>query len=182
MSRGRASIGVMVAPHAELDPRFSEPGATPTSWDDVQRVLDGAELFWISTVRRDGRPHVTPVPAVWHEDALHFCTGPAEQKAVNLREHESCALTTGVNLWHSGLDVVVEGAARQVTDEDRLRALASAWASKYHGDWNFEVADGAFVGEGGRALVYEVVASKVLAFSKGPFAQTRYRFEGTEAR
>ena len=35
---------------------------------------------------------------------------------------------------------------------------------------------GAFHGEGGEALVFEVVPSKVLAFAKGHFAQTRYRF------
>ena len=30
--------------------------------------------------------------------------------------------------------------------------------------------------EGGEALVYEVVATKILAFAKGDFVQTRYRF------
>ena len=49
-----------------------------------RRLLETAELFWISTVRTDGRPHVTPLPAVWLDDVLYFCTGPGEQKAVNL--------------------------------------------------------------------------------------------------
>ena len=56
-----------------------------------------------------------------------------------------------------------------------LRRLASARESKYHGDWHFDVANGAFQGEGGEALVFEVVPTKVLAFAKGEFAQTRYR-------
>ena len=68
----------------ELDTRFSAPDATPTSWDVVRQLLESAELFWISTVRSNGRPHVAPLPAVWREDALYFATGPDEQKAVNL--------------------------------------------------------------------------------------------------
>ena len=163
-------------PVIELDARFSDPDASPTPWSDVRRVIEEAELFWISTARPDGRPHVTPLPAVWHDDALHFCTGAGEQKGVNLARNAHCALTTGNNVWKSGLDVVVEGTARQVTDETRLRSLASAWTSKYHGDWQYDVHDGAFHHEGGEALVFEVVIDKVLAFAKGDFAQTRFTF------
>lgn len=78
-------------PIVEVDPRYGMPGAAPTSWEVVRRVLETAELFWISTVRTDGRPHVTPLTAVWLGDALHFCTGPGEQKAVNLAAHPRCA-------------------------------------------------------------------------------------------
>ena len=163
-------------PVTELDTRFSDPAAVAMPWEDVRRTIDQAELFWISTVRADGRPHVTPLPAVWQYDALHFCTGAAEQKGVNLAGNAHCILTTGNNAWKSGLDVVIEGNARRVTDEARLQRLADAWESKYDGDWHFEVANGAFQGEGGEALVFEVIATKILAFAKGDFAQTRYRF------
>jgi general stress protein 26 len=165
-------------PITELDARFGDPGAGPTPWAEVRRTIDGAELVWLSTVRADGRPHVTPLPAVWQDGALHFCTGAAEQKAVNLAANAHCALTTGNNAWKRGLDVVVEGVARRVLDEDRLRRLAAAWAEKYDGDWRFDVADHAFQGEGGEAIVFEVAPVKVLSFAKGDFAQTRYRFTG----
>lgn len=163
-------------PVTELDPRFSGPGAMATSWEEVLRTIKGAELFWISTVRADGRPHVTPLPAVWQFDALYFCTGAAEQKGVNLAENVNCALTTGSNAWKTGLDVVIEGCARRVTNDVHLQSLADAWESKYDGDWHFDVANGAFQGEGGEALVFEVAPAKILAFAKGEFAQTRYRF------
>jgi hypothetical protein len=42
----------------ELDARFSAPDAAPTPWADVDAAMRDAELFWISTVRADGRPHV----------------------------------------------------------------------------------------------------------------------------
>jgi nitroimidazol reductase NimA-like FMN-containing flavoprotein (pyridoxamine 5'-phosphate oxidase superfamily) len=163
-------------PVPELDARFSDPAAVVTPWEDVRRTIEEAELFWISTVRADGRPHVTPLPAVWQDDTLHFCTGAAEQKGVNLARNAHCALTTGSNAWKAGLDVVVEGTARRVTDETRLQRLANAWESKYNGDWHFDVANGAFQDNGHEALVFEVIPAKVLAFAKGDFAQTRYRF------
>ena len=74
-----------MTPTPELDTHFSAPNATPTPWADVHAALRDAELFWISTIRPEGRPHVTPLPAVWHDMALYLCTGPQEQKAVNLR-------------------------------------------------------------------------------------------------
>src|SRR5437763_6166231 len=115
-------------PAAELDARFSDPNASATPWERVEHTIDGAELFWISTVRSDGRPHVTPLPAVWHDSALHFCTGAAEQKGVNLARNANYTLTTGTNAWKSGLDVVVEGRAERVSDNARLRVLAELWS------------------------------------------------------
>lgn len=50
-------------PVGELDAGFSEPGATPTDWAQGRRQIDEAEVFWLSTVRPDGRPHVTPLLA-----------------------------------------------------------------------------------------------------------------------
>jgi general stress protein 26 len=164
------------APTPELHARFSAPGAAPTLWKDVVAALESAELFWISTVRANGHPHVTPLPAVWHEGALYFCTGADEQKAVNLRGNSQCALTTGDNRWKSGLDIVVEGQAERVTDDALLRALSAMWDVKYDGDWKYTVRDGAFHHDAGVAHVFEVRPRKVLSFAKGDFAQTRFRF------
>ncbi len=165
------------APTPDLHTGFSEPGAEPTPWEEVVDTLESAELFWISTVRTDGRPHVTPLPAFWHGGALYFCTGPGEQKAVNLRADDRCALTTGDNRWKAGLDIVVEGRAERITDDDRLRVLAAMWTTKYQGDWRYEVRDGAFHHQPGVAHVFEVRPHKVLSFAKGRFAQTRFRFD-----
>ena len=91
-------------------------------------------------------------------------------------------LTTGCNRWKDGLDAVVEGYAVQVTDDSRLRALADLWRSKYHGEWDFTVEGGVFRhGDGGSALVFEVAPTKMPAFAKGRFAQTRYRFLSTSS-
>jgi general stress protein 26 len=166
----------------ELDERFSDPEASPVPWADTERALGAAQLFWISTVRADGRPHVTPLVAVWLDDALHFASGPEEQKAHNLAVNPHVVLTTGCNSWDEGSDVVVEGEAVRVTDDATLRRLASAWADKWDGRWTFGVGDGGFTHEEGGAdadpapvHVFAVRPAKVLAFGKGTFSHTRYR-------
>ena len=167
-------------PTAELDARFSSEGATPTDWAEARGHLEDAEVFWISTVRPDGRPHVTPLISVWLDDVLYFCTGPTERKARNLASNHHCILTTGSNALGEGLDVVVEGDAVQVTDDATLRRVAGLYESKYGRDWRFEVRDGVFVHEHGEgvALVYEVAPRKAFGFRKGAeFSQTRWRFQ-----
>ena len=161
----------------ELDERFSDQGASPTPWEETRRAIEEAQLFWISTVRRDGRPHVTPLVAVWQNGALYFCTGPEEQKAVNLQSNPRVALTSGCNSWQEGLDVVVEGRADRVTDVAILRDLADAWTHKWDGSWRFEVGEGGFRhGDGGIGHVFAVRPAKILAFGKGGFSHTRYLF------
>ena len=109
----------MRQPVTELDARFSDRGAVATDWDETRRALEDAELFWIATVRADGRPHVTPLVAVWLDDAINFATGFNEQKAVNLRTNQNVILMTGCNEWERGFDVVVEGEAVQVNRGER---------------------------------------------------------------
>ena len=117
----------MSMPVTALDERFSDPKAVATGWDETRRALDEAELFWITTVRPDGRPHVTPLVAVWLDGALYFCTGDTEQKAVNLAANPHVILTTGCNRWDGGLDVVLEGnAVRSARRRRRARLTGRA--------------------------------------------------------
>ena len=165
-------------PTPRLDRRFSDPHAEPTQWAEVTDVLDLAELYWLSTVRADGRPHVTPLIGVWHDGAMHFTTGPGEQKYRNLEHSPKVALTTGNNTWAAGLDVVVEGAAVRVTDNAELQRIADAIEAKYGSVWHFDVGDAVF-GDGDRvAAVFRIEAAKVLAFAKDPHGHTTFRLDG----
>ncbi|CAM2955027.1 pyridoxamine 5'-phosphate oxidase family protein [Prescottella defluvii] len=164
-------------PAAELDRRYSDETAPPSTWAQVTAALDDAEVFWLSTVRADGRPHVTPLIAVRVDDRMHFCTGPGEQKARNLSGSAACTLTTGSNALGSGLDIVIEGRAVRVADSESLTRLADAFRAKYGPDWSFEVTGGQFVNTvGGAATVFRVEPGTVHAFAKGVYAQTRWRF------
>jgi general stress protein 26 len=170
-------------PGAELDPRFSGADATALPWSAANDLLETAELFWVSTVRPDGRPHVTTLLAVWMEGALYFATGFAERKAKNLERNTNVVLTTGCNTF-AGLDVVVEGEAIRQTDHAKLERVAAQYVTKYGEEWRFHVREGAFyhgaealVDDPGAAYVFEVKPRTVFGFGKGePFSQTRWRF------
>jgi nitroimidazol reductase NimA-like FMN-containing flavoprotein (pyridoxamine 5'-phosphate oxidase superfamily) len=164
-------------PETMLDERFSDPNATPTEWADGREQIEVAELFWLTTVRPDGRPHVTPLISVWLDGAAYFCTGADERKAKNLAQNANCVLTTGRNLLEEGLDVVIEGEAERISDDSKLRRIADAYESKYGSTWHFDVRDGAFQHEGGEALVFEVAPKTVFGFGKGEYSQTRWRFD-----
>jgi nitroimidazol reductase NimA-like FMN-containing flavoprotein (pyridoxamine 5'-phosphate oxidase superfamily) len=126
----------------EIDPRYGDASATVPPWDVIERVLTDAQLYWLITVRADGRPHAVPLVGVWHEGAFAFCTGQEEQKQRNLDHNPQVAVTTGstgADGWDSGKDVVVEGTAVRVTGTEELRALADAWFAKYGEDWKYEV-------------------------------------------
>ena len=162
-------------PTAEIDSRFSDPEAGPTPWSDAEHVLDHAELYWLTTVRADGRPHVTPLIGVSEDGAVHFCTGLREQKARNLEHRGHVALTTGNNTWARGLDVVVEGTAVRVTDRGALQLLADAYEAKYGSVWHWDVRDGMLTSGDNEAAAFRIEPAKVLAFAKDPHGQTRYR-------
>ena len=139
-------------------------------------MLEGAELYWLTTVRADGRPHVTPLIGVWHDGAVHFCTGPREQKARNLetqpprraddrQQHVGPGPRRG-RRGHRGARRRARGAAaarRRLRGEVRQR-------------WHFDVGDGVFGHGEHAAAVFRIEPAKVLAFAKEPHAQTRYRF------
>ena len=170
----------MNEPITNLDTQHGAPGRKVTSWEETLQVLETADLFWLSTVRADGRPHVTPLVAVWHDGAIHFTAKDTAQKAANLRGNPHVILTTGYNQI-LGLSVVVEGDAVRITDQDTLLRVASVWATKWDGEsWLYQVRNGYFClyDEDGQVivdsnLVFSVKPTRVFAFAKG---QTRHQF------
>ncbi|MFI0813737.1 pyridoxamine 5'-phosphate oxidase family protein [Streptomyces echinatus] len=176
-------------PMTELDARYSSalnprPGAadvTATAWAEAQRQLEAAEIFWVSTVRPDGRLHVTPVIAAWHGGVLYFSTGPNEQKARNLAHDAHCVLTTGRNSLTEGLDLVVEGKAEPVADPVVLEEVIAAYEEKYGP--HITSPEGSFHGIGdafrtGKAVVFAVSPATAYGFGRdgGVYTHTRWKF------
>lgn len=167
----------MADPTTTLDERFSGPGAAAVPWARTRDTLAAAQLFALTTVRADGRPHQSPLVAVWLDDAIFFSTGPTEQKHRNLEVNANVLLTTGPNDWQHGLEIVVEGAAERVTEHELLERLVTAWAGKWDGQWEYTADDQGFRHmDDFEVHVYRVAPTKILAFGKAPFTHTRYRF------
>src|SRR6478752_3404346 len=87
---------------------------------------------WITTLNRDGSPHVTGIGALWVGGAFWFETGAGTRKGRNLARDPRCALSLALKEY----DVVVEGTAAHVTDPETVAARAADWAA---GGWPCEV-------------------------------------------
>ncbi|MFD9290175.1 pyridoxamine 5'-phosphate oxidase family protein [Streptomyces sp. NPDC060030] len=163
-------------PDAVLGP-FSSPDARATPWASALAVIGEAEVFWLSTVRPDGRPHVTPLPAAWSLGGMCFTTGGQERKARNLEHESRCVLTTGTNAL-TGVDIVIEGVAAVVDGRsDRERAVAD-FELKYGA--HLTAPEGSWHGPGeavvaGDTRLYRVSPTVGFAFGMLPVSsQTRY--------
>jgi nitroimidazol reductase NimA-like FMN-containing flavoprotein (pyridoxamine 5'-phosphate oxidase superfamily) len=172
------------SPRTELDNRFSTPDAAALPWKEAEQRMLNAGVFWISTVRPTGSPHVAPLIAVWLDGALYFSTGEDEQKATNLATNSQVSITTGDNSFSPGLDIVVEGEANTVNDDAKLRRVTEAFVAKYGEGWRLPQGAG-----GGDILVFEVTPTKAFGFGRGEllaggpwsagagYNQTRWQFQ-----
>ena len=139
-------------------------------------------LTWfLSTVRRDGRPHAAGVGALWHDGDLYFTSGPGTQKSHDLAANP--ASTVSVHL--DGIDLVFEGEASRVTDPDTLEKIASLYRD---GGWPVEVEGDAFTAPFSAPsagpppwYLYRLDFDKVFGVATTePNGATRWRFTKTE--
>ena len=168
----------------KIDPRYGDASATAPPWAAVERLLTDAQLYWIITVRADGRPHAVPLVGVWQDGAFAFCTGAEEQKQRNLDGNAARRRDDGQYRrerlgQRQGRGGRGHGGA--CDGSETLQRLAAAWFAKYGDDWTYEVRGEKFVelsSSGGSAAggaVYRVAPAKAIAFG-GTHGQTTYRF------
>ena len=152
----------------------------PIPWAEALARLRDARFYWLATVHADGHPHVRPVLAVWVDGVLCSSTSPKARKGRNLAADPRCAVTVRTD----DMDVVLEGTAARVDDEETLTRVGGEYRSKY--GWPVEVRDGAFDAPYGAPtagpppyVVYAVTPVQVFAFGTddalGP-RTTRWRF------
>ncbi len=159
----------------------AETRPLPT-WPEAGGRLEGADFYWLATVRPDGRPHVAPVLAVWADGALHFVAGSSSRKARNLARASRCVITVDSGALH----LVVEGEAAKVSDKATPHRVAEAYASKY--GWRATVRDGAFYADGAPTAgpppydVYQVIPAIAFGFGQDEsFSRSRWRFSRDSA-
>lgn len=105
----------------------------PERWRAIDARLGREATIWLSTVRGDGRPHLTPVWFIWLAGKIYIATGTHTQKYANLVGNQDVALslpdTTGV--------IIIEGEAhaanRQATEK-----LAEHFYNKYEWDFRYD--------------------------------------------
>jgi pyridoxine/pyridoxamine 5'-phosphate oxidase len=116
-------------------------GLDPISWSRAREALESTEpqtqSSFIATTRPDGRPHLAGVGAVWDSGTVYFVSGAVTRKSRNLARNADCAISMALK----GIDLVVEGVAERVTDDQTLQRIAKRYADQ---GWPAVVKDGAF--------------------------------------
>lgn len=102
----------------------------PLGQRGVERLL-AAQNIWVSTVRPDGRPHLTPVWFSYLDEKLYICIDPDSVKACNLKvnPHITLALEDGQH------PLICEGKASPV-QKPYLEEVRSEFRRKY--EWEIE--------------------------------------------
>jgi nitroimidazol reductase NimA-like FMN-containing flavoprotein (pyridoxamine 5'-phosphate oxidase superfamily) len=133
-------------------------------WSRGEEVLRDAHNYWVATARADGRPHLMPVWAVWHDGALWFSTGGESRKARNLAARAECSIGA-----ERGPDsVIVEGTAERLAAARAPAELGRLYAAKYGGEFP------------GDSPLFRIEPHVAFGFSEeGEFAETatRWTFE-----
>jgi hypothetical protein len=101
-------------------------GESTTTWATARERLANPEqprTCWLATTRPDGGPHLMPVIGFWMDGAMHVVAGEGTRKARNIAADDRCVIAMSSTTLPS-LDIVVEGRARPITDDDEVRDVA----------------------------------------------------------
>ncbi len=158
----------------------------PIPWSRALEALEAPEsteprplTHFLATTRPDGRPHMAGVGAVWDDGKVYFVSGAGTRKSRNIAQNAHCAVSMSLK----GMDLVIEGQAERVTDDETLQRLAKRYAA---GGWPATVKDGAFTHEYSAPSagpppwdLYVVRPTTVFGvLSDEPGGATRWRFGG----
>jgi general stress protein 26 len=157
-------------------------GLDSIPWSRAIEALESAEpqkqTPFLATTRPDGRPHVAGVGALWDDGRLYFVSGAGTRKSQNLAQNPSCVISMSL----TGIDLVIEGVAERVTDDETLQRLAKHYADQ---GWPATIKDGAFTHEYSAPSagpppwdLYALTPATVFGVLTGePGGATRWRFD-----
>ena len=136
-------------------------------WADVQARLEAATAYWLSTVRRDGRPHVVPLDGIWVDDVWWYGGAP---DTVHIRSVESNPHVV-MHLPEPHQAVIVEGVVRRTSPAHELALRMAAAANEKYAHY------GARNDAATYASALGLFPTKVLAWSAFPSDATRFDFQ-----
>ncbi len=98
-------------------------------WEYIERSMSEALVYWVSTTRPDGRPHVTPIWGVWHDGCFWFDGSPQSRRGKNIAHNPNIAVNLG-----DGMRVVILEGVVDILDRPDLalrETLAPLYQAKY---------------------------------------------------
>lgn len=159
-------------------------GAGSIPWSRAAEALGSGSVgptiaCFLGTVRPDGRPHAAGVGVVECDGDLYFTSGPGTRKSRNLAATPACTLSLRLD----GIDLVVEGEARRVTNPptlDRVVALfrERGWPAEVDGDAITAPYSAQSAGRPPWHLYRVVVSTAFGVGLREPHGASRWRFAG----
>jgi len=148
-------------------------GTLPWAW--ARERLEEARIYWVASVRPDGRPHVTPIWGAWVDEAFWMEGGDRTRRFRNLAENPATVVTV-----ERGDDaIIVEGDCERVMalDPGLVERLQAGYA-KYEASHDYVPDPEGWQGGG----IWRVTPRKVLGWSAFPTDATRWVFEDEPRR
>jgi len=166
-------------------------GTPPIDWERVRDTLTSditqapdtggpnRHTSWLTTINSDGSPHVTPVGFVQLDGVWYFTSGPGTRKSRNIAADPRCVVSVATHPF----DLVIEGSASRVTDEDELLSVADEYNRE---SWPAQADGDALTAEYSAPSagpppwhVYKITLSTVFAFGTAePYGATRFDITG----
>ena len=167
MSEAQQPPGLIAHDRPDLPAVYGVPRGKkrllPWSW--AQERLAQAAIYWVMTVRPDGRPHAIPTWGSWLDDRFYFGASAETRRGRNLATNPA----VGIHLESGDEVVIVEGRAEEIVPDPALAArLVEDTLTTYKNrtdpaDWQ----------KGG---LYVVRPQVVLAWGQSLKDPTRWRF------
>jgi hypothetical protein len=158
-------------------------GNAPLPWSRAHDRLAvdslGPEIpVFLGTVGSDGRPHAAGIGVVWFDGDLYLTSGAGTRKSRHLAVHPDCTLSTRLQ----GIDLVLEGEARRVTDQTTLERVArlyrdGGWPARVEGDALTAPYSAPSAGPPPWQLYRFVFHTVVGVATAEPYGATRWRFD-----
>lgn len=97
----------------------------------TNKRLEDEKIVWISTVKPDGSPHLTPVWFIWEDGFIFICIQWESVKARNILKNSAVAAA----LENGTTPIILEGVGVPV-EKPWSDLVKRAFSSKY--DWDIE--------------------------------------------
>ncbi len=145
------------------------------SWEDVVRRLSESRIYWMCSVRPDGRPHAVPRWGAYLDGKIYYDGSPQTRHARNLRKNPHVA----VHLESGDQAVILEGTARPagVPAPELAVRLAQALSSKYAASGYAPEAD-----QWNAGGLFEFIPRQCLAWTQFTENPTKFVFEEDQER
>jgi hypothetical protein len=100
-------------------------GAGLLPWSRASERLRGSYIYWVSTTRKDDRPHSIPVWGIWLDETLYFSNGAVTARNLARDPRVSVHLESGEDV------VIIEGVVEMAHGKPLIRRINAEYNRKY---------------------------------------------------